>query len=108
MTGTLVLRGLSLTVFLGALPCEKLFPRRVNLDVSHTANAAPSPMIDYGEVCSSLAPLSGESFDFVEQVADRVFRLLKARWPGTWSVTVKKPFPPVNPTMECAEYTIAD
>lgn len=108
MTGTLVLRGVSLTVFLGALPCEKLFPRRVGLDVSYTGSAFPEPVIDYGEVCSSLAPLSGERFDFVEQVADRVFSLLKTRWPGDWSVTVKKPFPPVNPTMECAEYTIAD
>lgn len=108
MTGTLELRGVSLTVFLGALPCEKLFPRRVGLDVSFTGNASSLPVIDYGEVCCSLAPLSGESFDFIEQVADRVFSVLKARWPGDWSVSVKKPFPPVNPTLECAEYTIAD
>ncbi len=108
MTGTLELRGVSLTVFLGALPCEKLFPRRVDLDVSCTGNASSLPMIDYSEVSSSLAPLSGESFDFIEQVADRVFRLLKARWPGDWSVSVKKSFPPVNPAIECAVYTIVD
>lgn len=108
MTGTLGLRGVSLTVFLGALPGEKLFPRRVSLDVSFTGSASSIPVIDYGDVCSSLAPLSGESFDFVEQVAERVFSILKARWPGDWRVTVRKHFPPVNPTLECAEYTIAE
>lgn len=108
MTGTLELRGVSLTVFLGVLPCEKLFDRRVGLDVSFTGNASPVPLIDYGEICSSLAPVSGESFDFIEQVAERVFSILNARWPGDWRVTVRKHFPPVNPTVECAEYTIAD
>ncbi|MFO7627458.1 MAG: dihydroneopterin aldolase [Candidatus Fermentibacteraceae bacterium] len=108
MTGTLELRGVILTVFLGALPFEKLFPRRLGVDVSYTGNAYPMSLIDYAEVCSSLAPISGESFDFIEQVADRVFRVLKNRWPGDWRVTVRKPFPPVNPTLESAEYTIAD
>ena len=108
MTGTLELRGVSLTVFLGVLPCEKLFARRVGLDVSFTGSTPSVPLIDYGEVCSSLAPLSGESFDFIEQVAERVFSILKTRWPGDWIVTVRKHFPPVNPTLECAEYTIAD
>lgn len=108
MTGTLDLHGVSMTVFLGALPFEKLFPRRVGLDVSCTRDAGPNPQVDYSEVCSLLATISGESFDFIEELADRVHGVLKNRWPGEWRVTVRKPFPPVDTTLDRAEYTIAD
>jgi len=106
--GTLELRDVSLSVFLGVLPCEKLFPRRVGIDVSCTGYVYPTSIVDYREVCSMLDSVSGESFDFIEQLADRVFRVLKTRWPGEWRVTVRKPFPPVNPALECAVYTIGD
>jgi len=106
--GTLELRDVSLNVFLGVLPCEKLFPRRVGVDVSHSGNVCPMSVVDYREVCSLLDSVSGESFDFIEQLAERLLRALKTRWPGEWRVTVRKPFPPVNPALECAVYTIAD
>lgn len=108
MTGTLKLRGLSLAVFLGALPSEKLFPRRVVLDVSFTGNDHPVRFVDYSEICSLIASISEESFDYIEQLAERVHSLLSDRWPGKWRVSARKPFPPVDQALECAEYTIAD
>lgn len=64
------------------------------------------PAVDYALLCQALEELSGERFDYIEEVADRAFSLLSSRWPGRWKVTVRKPFPPVSTVLESAEYTI--
>ncbi len=106
MKGTLFLRGISLPVVLGALPEEKLFPRTVTLDLSFAGTATAVPAADYSEVCSCIAVLAGSRFEYLEQLAESVVKMLGQRWPGAWRVTVKKPFPPVCLSMESAEYTV--
>lgn len=106
MTGTLVLKGISIQVILGVLPKEKLFPRRVTLDLEFSGTHSSPPAVDYSEVCSLVSAVSHQGFDYIEELAGRVFQLLGARWPGEWKVTVKKPFPPVDSITESADYTI--
>lgn len=107
VTGSLCLKGISLSVELGVLPGEKVFHRGVLIDLSFSGPASPEPCLDYGEACSCVASFEGLRFDFIEQLAHAVHSALCERWPGVWSVTVRKPFPPVCLHTESAEYTVA-
>ncbi len=106
MRGRLAVRGISLRVFMGVLPEEKLFPRTMMLDAVLEGEPRASAMVDYSWVCSRIASLAGERFGLIEELAHRVRDILSEGCPGKWAVTVTKPFPPTDPPAARAEYTI--
>ncbi|RKZ01982.1 hypothetical protein DRQ21_09610 [Candidatus Fermentibacteria bacterium] len=108
LTGALSLEGISLTLRLGALPFERIEPRKVLVDLKWTGEVFKSgrPVVDYSLVCSVLKNGVEAEYLFIEELAADILDLLEERWPGAWTVTVGKTFPPVDPTMERASVSI--
>ncbi|OPL19014.1 MAG: hypothetical protein AVO35_03560 [Candidatus Aegiribacteria sp. MLS_C] len=107
MRGRLDLQGLVLRLRLGVLPEEKLSERDVPLDISWTGELGSPPAIDYGDVCHRLAGLQGSDYDYIEDLAADVLRLLTGEFKGgVWSVRVSKPFPPAGLRLRSAAVTV--
>ncbi|MCD6588599.1 MAG: dihydroneopterin aldolase [Candidatus Fermentibacteraceae bacterium] len=108
LTGNLSLEGISLALRLGALPFERIEPRRVLVDLEWTGEVFRSgkPVVDYSLVCSALKNGVETEYLFIEELAGDILELLEERWPGAWTVTVGKMFPPVDPPMERASVSI--
>ncbi len=108
LTGTLFLEGVSLTLRLGAIPFERIDPRKVSLDLSWTGDLLNSglPVVDYSLVCSSLKSKLEPEYLFIEELARDALAILEDDWPGKWKVTVHKYHPPTDPPMGKASVTI--
>lgn len=107
MRGRLDLQGLVLRLRLGVLPGEKLSSRDVPLDISWTGELRSPPSIDYGDLCRKLAELQDTDYDYMEDLAADVLRLLTGEYGiGRWSVRVSKPFPPAALRLGSAAFTV--
>ncbi|MBD3369505.1 hypothetical protein GF402_03990 [Candidatus Fermentibacteria bacterium] len=105
---TLRIRGIALEVVLGELPRERIFPRRVFLDLRWEGDCDPSsPEVDYEKVCVALSSLRGNSYRYAEELASEAMDVLRDGFPrGSWKVTIRKPFPPCNLPVDEASVTL--
>lgn len=108
MNGFLELRGLALTLKLGAHGFERLETRRVPVDIFRSGNlfSGDEPAVDYSLVCSLLRTGLKEEYLYIEELACDILKLLKDRWEGEWRITVHKIHPPVDPPIAEASVTI--
>ncbi len=108
LTGTLFLEGVSLTLRLGAMPFERIDPRKVSLDLSWSGDLLCSgiPAVDYSVVCSSLKSELEPEYLYIEELALDALVILENGWPGKWKVTVHKYHPPTDPPVGKASVTI--
>ena len=100
--GILELRGVSLNLRLGLHSFERIDPRTVPVDIVRKGPLfrGDIPAVDYSRVCSLLAQgLRGE-YLYVEELACDVLRLLCEEWGQGWTVTVRKPLPPLDIPVE--------
>jgi len=106
-TATLEIRGLVLRLGLGILDEERLCERDVPVDLAWSGPHRGGAPFDYSEVVRAASSLQGSGFDLVEDVAGALLDLLRTRFPsGSWKVTVRKPWPPVEPRAECVSFTL--
>ena len=110
LAGTLFLEGISLTLRLGALPFERIDPRRVNLDLTWKGDLLCSglPVVDYSLVVSSLKSKLEPEYLFIEELARDALAILEKGWPGKWKVTVHKYHPPTDIPIGKASVTIGN
>ena len=110
LTGTLFLEGVSLTLRLGALPFERIDPRKVSLDLTWAGDLLSSglPSVDYSLVCSSLKSKLEPEYLYIEELALDALAILENGWPGKWKVTVHKDHPPTDPPIGKASVTIGN
>lgn len=105
---TLRIRGMALEVVLGVLPRERIFPRRVALDLWWEGDCDPSsPEVDYDKVCAALSSLQGNNYRYAEELASEALDVLREGFPqGSWKITVRKPFPPCTLPVDEASVTL--
>lgn len=108
LTGTLLLKGISLTLKLGALPVERIEPRQVKIDLEWVGDLLSNgkPTVDYAVVCDALKNDLSDGYEYIEELAQNVMGILESRWAGSWTVSVHKDHPPGDPHMERATITI--
>lgn len=104
---TLELRGLVLRVTLGVLPEEKLSPRDVPVDLSWTSEHKGGAPFDYRDVAGTASRFVGGEYDLLEDLAESLLEALSADFPaGTWTVSVRKPWPSLELPLECVSFTL--
>ena len=107
MKGRLDLKNIILRLKLGVKSHEKISSRDVPVTAVWTGEVAGSLSIDYSDVCDALAGFEEREYDYIEELASDILKLLRKKFPdGSWEVTVTKPFPPVSLKLESASYTI--
>jgi len=106
-TATLEIRGLVLRLRLGVLGEERLCERDVPVDLAWTGVHRGGAPFDYADVVRVAAGCCGAGFDLVEDLACALFDALVEEFPGgSWRVSVRKPWPPVEPRAECVSFTL--
>jgi len=107
MTGRLDLKNIVLRVKLGSQSREKLSSRDVPVSLVWTGEVAENLSVDYSDVCRILAGFTDREYDYIEELAADILKLLRIEYPvGSWKVTVTKPFPPTCLRIESASFTI--
>ena len=107
MKGRLDLKNIILRVKLGAEEYEKLSYRDIPVTAVWTGQVAGSLSIDYSDVCNVLAEFNEREYDYIEELASDILKLLRKEYTeGSWKVTVTKPFPSVSLKLESASFTI--
>lgn len=107
MKGRLVLKNIILRLKLGVADHEKISSRDVPVTVSWTGKVAGGPSVDYTDVCKALSGFEDREYDYIEDLASEILRMLLMEYPdGHWTVTVTKPFPPVSLKLESAAFTV--
>lgn len=105
MDGTLILKKIIIRLKIGVLPFEKITSRNILIDLEWSGNVSSTPHVDYSEVITLISEFEGSEYSYIEELADDIMGRLLIEFPGSWSVTVTKPFPLVTPIMESASYT---
>lgn len=104
LTGTLEMRGIGLRLRLGVHAFERIEPRRIPVDLTYRGPLFP--LVDYSAVCSHIGNSLEDEYLHIEELARDILTLVKSKWPGNWTVTVRKVQPPVEPPMAEASVTI--
>jgi dihydroneopterin aldolase len=101
------IQGMVLRLRLGILPVEKVCERDVPVDLKWTGTHAGGAPFDYTAVTRTASRFSGSGFDLIEDLAEALLAALASEFPaGTWTVSVRKPWPPVDPPVECVTFTL--
>jgi len=96
-----------LRLTLGVLPEEKLSPRDVPVDLAWTSTHSGGAPFDYRDVAGTASRFAGGEYDLLEDLAESLLEALSKDFPGgTWTVTVRKPWPPVGLPLECVSFTL--
>jgi dihydroneopterin aldolase len=104
---SLRLEGIALRVRLGMSARERVSPRTVILNLEWQGCVDPErPSVDYSDVCDRLRDLNESGFTYIEELTAAVLDMLGSRWPGSWTVSVSKSYPPVSLPMDRAVCTM--
>ncbi|HOP26336.1 MAG TPA: dihydroneopterin aldolase [Candidatus Sabulitectum sp.] len=108
LTGTLALSRLMLRLRLGVHSFERVEERDVPVDISRSGELFREgvPAVDYSRVCEAVAGGVDGEYLYIEHLAADILEILTGSFSGHWTVTVHKPFPPVNPQVESASVTV--
>ena len=107
MRGRLFLRNIILRLRLGEKPEETVSRRDVPVDVSWSGEVSQGISVDYSDVCSILSDVQEVDFLYLEDLTSHILHLLQKEFPGgSWTVTARKPFPPVSLRMDSASFTL--
>lgn len=108
LTGRLEIRGIALNLKLGVHGFERLEKRTVPVDLVWKGGlfTGREPAVDYSRVLSMLKTVLKPEYLYIEDLAGDILHALKAGFPGSWTVTVRKPQPPVDPPVSEVSVTV--
>jgi len=93
---TISIKNLSFKAILGILDFERLSPQRIEVEceIKYTYKKEEANFIDYAEVASLIeSTMKSEKFLLIEDALERLFPLLKDKFPQieTMKITICKP-----------------